>query len=307
MSSPRIVFFGTPGFAVASLSALTDHGMDVVAVVTAPDKPAGRGRQVQSPAVKIYAEEKGIPVLQPERLKSPEFIEQLQALKADLHIVVAFRMLPELVWNMPPMGTVNVHASLLPQYRGAAPINRVIMNGETETGVTTFKLRHAIDTGNILLQERIPIAPDDNAGTLHDKLMQAGAALLVQTVEGLAAGTIREIPQALQPEAEYKHAPKLFKEDMRIDWNRSGQAVYNHIRGLAPYPAAWTQMGDKTMKIYAAHFVPEAHQAAPGSHESGDASWLRFAVPDGWIYIDELQLEGKKRMPITEFLKGFRG
>ncbi len=302
--NPRIIFFGTPDFAVASLKALVDHGMNVVAVVTAPDKPAGRGRQVQSPAVKTYAEEQRIPVLQPERLKAPEFIAQLRALQAHLQVVVAFRMLPEVVWNMPPMGTINVHASLLPQYRGAAPINRAIMNGETETGVTTFKLQHAIDTGNILLQEKVSILPDDNAGMLHDKLMHAGAALLVKTVEGLAAGTIREIPQL--PETEIKHAPKLFKEDMQINWALSGMQVHNHIRGLSPYPAAWTLLNGKLLKIYTARFVPEAHHITPGNHESGQLSWLRFAAPDGWIYVDELQLEGKKRMQVSEFLKGFR-
>ncbi len=302
---PRIVFFGTPDFAVASLKALVDNGMEVTAVVTAPDKPAGRGRQVQSPAVKLYAMEQGIPVLQPERLKAPEFIEQLQALKADLHIVVAFRMLPEVVWNMPRMGTVNVHASLLPQYRGAAPVNRAIMNGETETGVTTFKLQHVIDTGNILLQEKIAIQPEDTAGTLHDKLMLAGAALLVKTVEGLTADTIREMPQPDNPEE--KHAPKLFKDDMRIDWNRSGTDICNHIRGLSPYPAAWTLLGEKVLKIYAARFVSQEHQIAPGVYETDQVLWLRFSVPGGWIYVDELQLEGKKRMPVTEFLKGFRG
>ncbi len=305
--SLRIVFFGTPDFAVASLKALIENGKNVVAVVTAPDKPAGRGRQLQSPPVKNYALTNNIPVLQPERLKSPEFLSQLRELAADLHIVVAFRMLPEVVWNMPPMGTINVHASLLPRYRGAAPINRAIMDGETETGVTTFKLKHEIDTGDILLQKKLPILPEDNAGDLHDKLMILGAELLVETVDGLAAGSLVEQPQSNFPESELRHAPKLFKEDMRVDWSRDGNSVINHIRGLAPYPAAWTDFGGKTLKLYRARFAPESHQKDPGTYEVKQPAILRFAVKDGWVYIEELQMEGKKRMPTEEFLKGFRG
>jgi len=305
--SLRIVFFGTPDFAVASLKALVEAGMNVAAVVTAPDRPAGRGMQLQSSPVKKYAEAQHIPVLQPPKLKDPAFLEALRTFRADLQVVVAFRMLPEAVWNMPPLGTINVHASLLPQYRGAAPINRAIMNGETETGVTTFKLQHAIDTGNILLQEKTAILPEDNAGTLHDKLMTAGARLLVRTVEGLAAGTLKEIPQPQAAEATLQHAPKLFKEDMWIDWQKPAAAIHNHIRGLSPYPAAWTVIGGKTVKIYSTHYTEALHTAAPGTYETDRRTYLRFAAPGGWLYIDELQQEGKKRMNIQDFLRGFRG
>jgi methionyl-tRNA formyltransferase len=211
------------------------------------------------------------------------------------------------VWNMPPLGTINVHASLLPQYRGAAPINRAIMNGETETGVTTFKLQHAIDTGNILLQERVAILDEDNSGTLHDKLMEAGARLLVETVKGLAAGTLKEIPQPQGEEAALKMAPKLFKEDMQINWQQPAKAVCNHIRGLSPYPAAWTALGGKTLKIYKARSEEAVHTATPGAYETDHRKYLRFAAADGWVYAEELQQEGKKRMGVQEFLRGFRG
>lgn len=301
----RIVFFGTPGFAVASLKALVDAGCRVVAVVTAPDKPSGRGLQLQPTAVKIFAETAGIPVLQPPKLKDPQFLEALQALHADLHIVVAFRMLPEAVWNMPPLGTVNVHASLLPQYRGAAPINWAIINGEQETGVTTFRLKHEIDTGDVLLQEVIPIAPEDNAGTVHDKLMNAGAALLIETVKGLAADTIRERPQQSFALQELKHAPKIFKENMRIHWEKSAHEVVNLVRGLSPYPAAFTELQGKGLKIFAAHAEAGA-PGAPGTFDTDGKSYLRFAAADGWVYIDELQQEGKKRMMVADFLRGFR-
>ncbi|MCD6010996.1 MAG: methionyl-tRNA formyltransferase [Flavipsychrobacter sp.] len=303
----NIVFFGTPDFAVASLSALVEAGANIVAVVTAPDKPAGRGMQLQASAVKQYAVNKGLPVLQPEKMKSPEFLEQLKNLNADLQIVVAFRMMPEVVWNMPPMGTINVHGSLLPQYRGAAPINRAIMNGETETGVTTFKLKQQIDTGNILLQEKVPILPEDNAGTLHDKMMVAGAELLVTTVKGLAAGTLEEIPQDNVDEQTIKHAPKIFKEDTVINWERPGAEINNFVRGLSPYPAAITKLGDKMIKVYNITFKSESHSVAPGKYDTDNTSYLRFAAKDGWIYINDLQQEGKKRMPVTDFLRGFRG
>lgn len=302
----RIVFFGTPGFAVGSLQALIEAGCNVVAVVTAPDKPSGRGQQVHQTAVKEFAVSQGLPVLQPPKLKDPAFREELRALNADLHIVVAFRMLPEAVWNMPPLGTVNVHASLLPQYRGAAPINWAIINGEQETGVTTFRLKHEIDTGNILLQETVAITPDDNAGTVHDKLMQAGAALLVATVKGLAAETLQEQPQTAAGEAPLKHAPKLFKEDMQIRWDQPAEAIHDFVRGLSPSPTAYTFLQDKTLKVYQTHFITETHAAAPGTYETDGKSFLRFAARDGWVYIDELQLEGKKRMDIGAFLRGFR-
>jgi methionyl-tRNA formyltransferase len=302
----RIVFFGTPDFAVASLRALVEAGCKVVGVVTAPDKPAGRGMQLQQPAVKAYALSQGLQVLQPPRLKAPEFLEALRALQADLQVVVAFRMLPELVWNMPPMGTINVHGSLLPQYRGAAPINWAIINGEAETGVTTFKLRHEIDTGDLLLQDRLPIGPDDNAGTVHDVMMEAGARLLVRTVRGLAEGTIREIPQdAVLPEALH-HAPKIFKEDCRIDWNQPARAVRNKIRGLAPYPAAFTILQGKTLKIYQVGIRAGVPQASPGTFETDGRSYLRFAAADAWVEVLDLQLEGKKRMDVEAFLRGFR-
>jgi methionyl-tRNA formyltransferase len=302
----RIVFFGTPDFAVASLKALVDAGANIVAVVTAPDKPAGRGRQLQASAVKQYAMDKGLPVLQPERMKAPEFLDGLKSLKPDLQVVVAFRMMPEVVWNMPPMGTINVHGSLLPQYRGAAPINRAIMNGETETGVTTFKLKHEIDTGDILLQQKVPILPADNAGTLHDKLMEAGANLLVTTVKGLAAGTLKEIPQDEVAVERIKHAPKIFKEDTKIDWHKTVAEINNFIRGLSPYPAAYTMLDDKVVKIYSAHYETTVTGAASGTHQSDGTTYLRFAAVDGWVYIDELQLEGKKRMGVAEFLRGYR-
>jgi len=303
----RIVFFGTPDFAVASLKAVIEAGGNVVAVVTAPDKPAGRGQHLQASAVKQYAVAQGLPVLQPEKMKAPEFLEELRNMKADLQIVVAFRMMPEVVWNMPPMGTINVHGSLLPQYRGAAPINRAIMNGETETGVTTFKLKHEIDTGDILLQTKVPILPEDNAGTMHDKLMVAGAELLVVTVKGLAEGTLREIPQAAVTTSELRHAPKLFKEDMAIDWTRGCHEINNFVRGLSPYPTAHTHLGEKTMRVYSVRIESGETTKSPGTYETDHSTYLRFAAKDGWVYILDLQLEGKKRMSVTDFLRGFRG
>ena len=302
----RIVFFGTPDFAVGCLAGLVDGGANIVGVVTMPDKPAGRGRQVQTSAVKQYAEAKGLPLLQPEKMKSPDFLDALRALHADLQVVVAFRMMPEVVWSMPPMGTINVHGSLLPQYRGAAPINWAIINGETETGVTTFKLKHEIDTGDILLQQRVAILPDDHAGTMHDKLMAAGAELLVITVKGLADGSLQEIPQADIPTGELKHAPKIFKEDLAIDWTQPAARINNFIRGVSPYPAAFTMLGDKQLKLFHVHVIQEAHGKTAGNHETDGKEYLRFAAADGWVYADELQLEGKKRMGINEFLRGYR-
>jgi methionyl-tRNA formyltransferase len=303
----RIVFLGTPDFAVASLDALVSNGANVVAVVTAPDKPAGRGMQLHQSAVKQYAVAKNILVLQPEKLKAVEFIEQLRALKADLQVVVAFRMLPEVVWNMPALGTINVHASLLPQYRGAAPINWAIINGAKETGVTTFKLKQEIDTGAILLQEKVLITPQDNAGTIHDKLMNTGAELLVKTIQKIAEVTISEKPQDSFLDKDLKHAPKIFKEDMRINWERSVEEIINHIRGLSPYPAAFTTINDKQLKIFQAHCVTDGEIVPfPFAPETDGKTYLRFAAKDGWVYADELQLEGKKRMLVAEFLKGFR-
>jgi methionyl-tRNA formyltransferase len=303
----KIIFFGTPDFAVASLKALVEAGANVAAVVTAPDKPAGRGMQMHASAVKQYALAQNLPVLQPEKLKSPEFIEQLTSLKADLHVVVAFRMLPEIVWNMPPMGTINVHASLLPQYRGAAPINWAIINGETETGVTTFKLQHEIDTGNILLQKKLAIESEDNIGSLYEKLMQEGGKLLVETVKGLADGSLKELPQKQFSDAELKHAPKIFKEHTLIDWNKPVKQIHDLIRGLSPHPAAYTTLQDKVLKIYRSHYTKEAHSETPGTYQTDNKTYLRFAAIDGWLYVDEIQLEGKKRMDVRAFLLGFRG
>lgn len=303
----RIVFFGTPDFAVASLNALVEAGVNIVAVVTAPDKPAGRGMQLQASAVKQYALTKGLPVLQPDRMKSPAFLEELKNLGADLQVVVAFRMMPEVVWNMPPMGTINVHGSLLPQYRGAAPINWAIINGEPETGVTTFKLKHEIDTGDILLQQKVAILPEDNAGTMHDKLMEAGAALLVKTVKELAQDTIHEVPQADVPQTELKHAPKIFKEHLLINWNKPVANIHDLVRGMSPYPAAYTMLAGKSLKIFRSHYTLEAHNKEIGSYDTDHSGYLRFAAADGWLYVDELQLEGKKRMNTIDFLRGFRG
>ncbi len=302
----RIIFYGTPDFAVASLDAMDKAGANIIAVVTMPDKPAGRGMQLQASAVKQYAVAHGLQVLQPEKMKAQEFLNELKELKADLQIVVAFRMMPEAVWNMPLMGTINVHGSLLPHYRGAAPINRAIMNGETETGVTTFKLKHEIDTGDILMQQKVPIMPEDNAGTLHDKLMVAGAELLVTTVKGLADDTLKEIPQNDIKATELKHAPKIFKEHTLIDWNRTGVEINNFIRGLSPYPAAYTVLNNKTVKIYSSHITQEPIQATYGTRQTDHSTYLRFAASDGWVYIDDLQLEGKKRMKVVEFLRGYR-
>ena len=308
----RIVFIGTPEFAATSLGAIISAGGNVVAVVTVPDKPAGRGQHLQSSPVKELALANGIPVLQPEKLKNPEFLECLREYKADIQVVVAFRMLPEVVWNMPPMGTINVHGSLLPQYRGAAPINHAIINGETETGVTTFKLRHAIDTGDLLMRKVVAIAPDDDAGTMHDKLMHAGADLLVETLHKLADGEIVEIPQNMADESALRHAPKIFTETRNIDWNRPVADIHNFVRGLAPYPAAYSMLHGKMIKIFRSHYQHADTGVACGISQIVDdgsgreTKTLRFAGADGWLYIDELQIEGKKRMHTAEFLHGYR-
>jgi methionyl-tRNA formyltransferase len=298
----RIIFMGTPEFAVPSLEILLQNGYPVVAVVTAPDKPAGRGLKVTPSPVKEVALQYGVPVLQPTNLKSPEFQAELRAYGAALQIVVAFRMLPEAVWNMPPLGTFNLHASLLPQYRGAAPINWAIMHGDRETGLTTFFLRHEIDTGDMLLQEKEPIHDDDTAGTLSERLRQKGAGLVLRTVQMIEAGGYTPAPQpaatVLTP------APKLFKEMCEINWDQPTERVRNFIRGLSPYPAAWTRLGDKFCKIYLARAVNDDHSAAPGEYRTDGKSLLHFRTADGWLAIDELQLEGKKRMTAGEFLRG---
>ncbi len=303
-SSPRIIFFGTPDFAVASLKALVEHHFNIVAVVTAPDKPAGRGMQLKSSAVKEYALAQQLPVLQPERLKQPGFLAELKSYNADLQVVVAFRMLPEAVWNMPPMGTLNVHGSLLPQYRGAAPVNWAIINGETETGVTTFKLKHEIDTGDILLQRKTAIGKEENVGRLYDRLMYMGAELLVETIKGMVDGTLAETPQSGQ--ANLKHAPKIFKENGLIDWNKPVRAIFNQVRGLSPYPAAYTFLLEKQFKIFSGVILPDNHRSVPGSYETDGKTYLKFAASDGWLLCEDVQMEGKKRMHITDLLRGLR-
>lgn len=302
----RIVFMGTPDFAVASLKALLDAGENVVAVITAPDKPAGRGQKLNKSVVKVFAESNGLPVLQPEKLRDPQFIEELKSYNADLQVVVAFRMLPEMVWNMPSMGTINVHASLLPQYRGAAPINHAVINGEKQSGVTTFLLQHEIDTGNILLATKVDIADTDNAGILHDKLMNAGAETLIKTIEGLRNNTIKPIPQEDINVGDLKHAPKIFKEDCLIDWNNSTEKIYNLIRGLSPYPTAFTHLQGKVLKVYEAEKEIQSHQKESGTFDTDGKTYLKFATNDGYINLKTIQIEGKKRMEINEFLKGYR-
>lgn len=302
--SLRIIFMGTPEFAVASLDALVQSGANIVAVITAPDKPAGRGMKLNESAVKKYAVEKGLNILQPEKLKDPSFLDSLKALNADLQIVVAFRMLPEVVWNMPPLGTINVHGSLLPQYRGAAPINWAVINGEKETGVTTFKLKHEIDTGDILLQESFPIGENETAGDVHDKMKEIGAQLLVKTVKGIADGSIREVPQLTS--AELKHAPKIFTETSKIDWRQSVDEVYNLIRGLAPYPSAFTYLNEKVLKIFKAHKEKNNPLISPGEMQTDGKTYIRFACADGYISLEEIQMEGKKRMNVIDFLRGYK-
>ena len=303
-ASPKIVFMGTPAFAVASLKALLDAKMNVVGVVTAPDKPAGRGMQLQQSAVKQFALEHQLPIAQPEKLKSPEFFAQIQAWQPDIQIVVAFRMLPESIWSYPPMGTLNVHGSLLPKYRGAAPINWAIINGEQETGVTTFRLQHAIDTGDILLQERIPISPDMTAGELHDIMMEVGAQTLVTTLNGLIAGTIQPTPQ--KEELASLHAPKIFTKDCEIDWQQPIAQIHNLIRGLAPFPGALTKVDGKIVKLFSTSILAENPKEPVGSFVTDGKTYVRFACSDGYIQLNDIQWEGKKRMPIADFLRGYK-
>lgn len=302
MSKLRIIFMGTPEFAVSSLQKLVESGCNVVAVVTAPDKPAGRGLQLTPSPVKHYAVSQGIPVLQPEKLKNPSFLEELRSYQADLQVVVAFRMLPEVVWNMPPKGTFNLHASLLPQFRGAAPINWAIINGETETGVTTFFLEHEIDTGNIIFQETEPIHYEDNVGSLYERLMHKGAELVVRTVNAVEAGNYPQLPQSQSD--VLKAAPKIFKETCEINWNQPTEAVRNFIRGLSPYPAAWTTLNGKMCKVFKSSVATQSPTNTQNSIVTDNKHYLLFKTNDGWLSIDELQLEGKKRMGIEEFLRG---
>lgn len=308
----RIVYMGTPEFAVTPLKTLIENGYNVVGVVTMPDKAAGRGLKVQQSAVKTYALEASLPVLQPEKLKDPEFIEAFRTLDADLGIVIAFRMLPEVIWAMPRLGTFNLHASLLPQYRGAAPINWSIINGDTKTGVTTFMLNHEIDKGDMLGQRVVKITPEDNAGTLHDKLMYAGCELVTETVEKIASGNIEPISQV--DTAEYlRPAPKIFKETSLINWNAKGEDIHNLVRGLSPYPAAWSQMtkacensGSIQVKIFETSVETIHHSTPVGTIISDNKTFIKVACADGYIYILELQIAGKKRMEAAELLRGFQ-
>ncbi len=309
----RIIFMGTPDFAVASLKKLEEAGYNVVGVITAPDRPAGRGKKLSESAVKKYAVTKGLKVLQPEKLKNPAFLEELRALKADLQIVVAFRMLPEVVWAMPRLGTFNLHGSLLPQYRGAAPLNWAVINGEKKTGVTTFLLDHEIDTGKILFKKEIEIGENDTVGDVHDRLMDIGANLVVETVDALASGDYKAVPQSkLATESAIKHAPKIYKEDCKIDWEKDCETVRNLIRGLSPYPAAWSKMvhtstkKETVVKLFFAEKTDLVQNAAPGTVESDGKNYLNVACGNGWLSITELQMAGKKRMKTEDFLRGFQ-
>ncbi len=297
----RILFFGTPDFAAHSLQSLINAGVNVVAVVTAPDKPAGRGMNLQSSAVKLCAVKNNVPVLQPVKLKDPEFVQELSSYKADLQIVIAFRMLPEIVWNMPSKGTMNLHASLLPDYRGAAPINWAIINGEKKSGVCTFFLKHEIDTGDILLSREVEITPTMNAGELHDLLMQTGAELVIESVKKVESGNYSGIPQA---QSSTKTAPKIFKEHCLIQFNQPAENVYNLIRGMSPYPAAYFQLNGKNMKVFKAEIKQSNQILEPGSIETDGKSYLQIKCADDFISLLEVQPESKKRMSIEDFLRG---
>jgi len=307
----RIIFMGTPDFARETLKVLHENGFNIVAVITAPDKPAGRGRKIRESSVKKYALQNNLTVLQPTNLKNKDFTESLKSLKADLQVVVAFRMLPEIVWAMPTYGTANLHASLLPQYRGAAPINHAIINGETKTGVTTFFIEKEIDTGNIIAQKELDILPDDDAGTLHDKLMLVGGQLMLETVTDIMNKTVKTIPQKkLRGNEPLKTAPKIFKADCKINWQQPAAEIYNFIRGLSPYPAAWTEIADKNgnslmLKIYKTEKIPESHSHNPGMLISDNKNYLKIASSDAYLNIKELQLQGKKRMSVKDLLNGF--
>ncbi|MEO0333799.1 MAG: methionyl-tRNA formyltransferase [Bacteroidota bacterium] len=309
----RIIFMGTPEFAVSSLQILVENQslgdpIEVVAVITAPDKPQGRGRKIAYSPVKEYALTQEIPILQPTNLKNPDFLEELRSYRADLQVVVAFRMLPEVVWNMPTQGTFNLHASYLPQYRGAAPINWAIINGETETGMTTFMIRHEIDTGNILFQEKEPIHPDDTAGALYERLMQKGAKLVLKTVTAISQNEYSLTPQ--ENIAELKLAPKIHRETCQIDWSQPAEQIRNFVRGLSPYPAAWTELtladgSKKNCKIFSVnHADQSATDYSPGDFITDNKAYLHMRANDGWLAVEELQLEGKRRMTIDELLRG---
>lgn len=308
----RIVYMGTPDFAVEPLRRLVEGGYHVVGVITMPDKPAGRGHKVQYSPVKQYALAQNLPLLQPAKLKDEAFLEELRAWKADLQIVVAFRMLPEVVWDMPRMGTFNLHASLLPQYRGAAPINWAVINGDTETGITTFFLTHEIDTGEVIQQVHVPIADTDNVGVVHDKLMNLGGELVVETVDAILNGTVKSIPQeSMSVEGELRPAPKIFKDTCRIQWTKTLKQVYDFIRGLSPYPAAWTELqspdGNRiVVKIYESEKIETEHSLSSGTIVTDGKKELNIAVSGGFISVKELQLPGKKRLKTDELLRGFK-
>lgn len=310
----RIVYMGTPDFAVESLRALVEGGYNVVGVVTGPDKPVGRhGSVLQPTPVKQYAVEHGLHVLQPERLKDEAFIEELRSLRADLQIVVAFRMLPEIVWAMPPLGTFNLHASLLPQYRGAAPVNWAVINGDTETGVTTFFLKHEIDTGAVIRQVRVPISDTDCVGDVHDRLMMLGGSVVCDTVDAILDGTAQATPQELMlPDEELRPAPKIFKDTCRIAWGRTSKQVYDFIRGLSPYPAAWTTLiapdgTEQVVKVYEAVIIEKPLSLCPiGTISTDGKTYIHVYTSDGALSIRTLQLAGKKRMSVDDFLRGFR-
>lgn len=309
----RIVYMGTPEFAVESLKRLVEGGYNIVGVITMPDKPMGRHGSVLQPSpVKQYAVSQGLKVLQPEKLKDEQFLAELRELKADLQIVVAFRMLPEVVWNMPPMGTFNLHASLLPQYRGAAPINWAVINGDTETGITTFFLKHEIDTGEIIDQVRVPIADTDNVEIVYNRLMMLGGDLVLKTVDAILDGNVKTTPQEeLVQIEELRPAPKIFKETCRIDWTQGVKKVYDFVRGLSPYPAAWTELhqGEQApvmLKIFETEKQYCSHNYQPGSIDTDKKTYFRIATTDGYLNIHSLQLAGKKRMEVTDFLRGYR-
>jgi len=301
-SALRILFMGTPEFAVPSLEILLNEGYNIVGVITAPDKPAGRGLQLHESAVKKFGVQNNLKILQPEKLKEENFLNELNSLQPDLAVVVAFRKLPEAVWNLPRLGTFNLHASLLPNYRGAAPINWAIINGEKETGVTTFFITHEIDTGKILLEEKVSIGEDEIAGELHDELKAVGALLVLKTVQQIENGNVSVIDQPLTN--HFKKAPKIFTADCKIDWTKNTEEVFNLIRGLSPYPAAFTELSGKVFKIFRAQKISEPHHHVAGKIFSDAKTSLRFACSDGWIEATEVQLEGKKKMTTEEFLRG---
>ena len=304
MPELRIVFMGTPDFAVPTLQALVEHHYNIVAVITAPDKPAGRGQKIQQSPVKEYAVSQGIPVLQPTNLKSEAFLEELRGYQANLQIIVAFRMLPEVVWAMPELGSFNIHGSLLPQYRGAAPINWAIINGEKETGVTSFFLKHEIDTGDLIFQDRVPILEEDDFGSMYEKLKYQGAELAVRTVQAIEQGNVQSQPQ--QATSETKHAPKIFKETCEINWKQPARQARDFIRGLSPYPAAWTRFDGKTFKIFKTEILENtAYTLAPGQLKTDSKTYLHVQTADGVLSILDLQMEGKKRMPVQDLLRGY--